>query len=426
MQFRILLALPVLLTLALTPSPARACTWGIEPWPCQNFTDMDAWWAAQDFTQAQKNFLKNDFYQKRILDELFKDHILPSLQAMTAQMIGARVHMTGAIGGFIDGQSLVETQLVMKKLEAQALRDYTPGENLCRLGTSVRSLGAADFRAESVRYALGEMAEDRLMNTLGGSSDGGTDMDIGGRFNQFARVYCNPGDNNGLMKQICYPKQPAPTSQAERMNKDIDFARTLDQPMTLDLNFTDAALTPDEEDIIALSSNLYAHNIFGRLPAATFEDTAGDRNKPTYLDLRQVAALRSVAQHSFNAQVAQRARGASGSSAYLFNVLKELGMSDVEAKKLLASNTGEPSYHAQMEILTKKIYQNPNFYVNLVDKPANVKRQLAAMDAIALTQNRDLFESLERQEMLLSLLLELEIRAEQQFVASEANNATRN
>ena len=94
-------------------------------------------------------------------------------------------------------------------------------------------------------------------------------------------------------------------------------------------------------------------------------------------------------------------------------------MSADEANRFLASNTGEPSYYAQMEILTKKLYQNPNFYANLMDKPTNVKRTLTAMKGVELMQNRDIFESLQRQEMLMSLLLELDVRAEQSEVERE-------
>ncbi len=377
---------------------------------------------SQDFTQAQKDFLTNDFYEDKMVNELWKDHIEPALKAMTAQMIGARVHTTGMIGGFIDGQSTNDYQLVMKRLEAQALRDYTPGENLCRFGTAVRSVAGSAVRSDAALYALDEMAENRLMNTRGGSTDGGAGMDFDARFNQFARIYCNPGDNNGFMKQLCYPKDDAPLSKSERMNKDIDIARTLDAPQTLDINFTDDKITPDEEDIAALASNLYAHDIFEKAPPALFEATPGDANKPTYLDLRQVAALRSVATHSFNAQAASRARGTEGAAMFLRNVLEELGMTKDEAKRYLDGNNGEPSYNAQMEILTKKIYQNPNFYTNLIDKPANVKRQIAAMTAFNLAQDRDMYESLERQEMLLSLLLELEIRQEIAFIKEDKNS----
>ena len=69
-----------------------------------------------------------------------------------------------------------------------------------------------------------------------------------------------------------------------------------------------------------------------------------------------------------------------------------------------------PSYYAQMDVLTKKIYQNPNFYTSLYDKPTNVRRIGVSMDAISLMQMRDQYESALRKEMLLSLMLEQELK----------------
>ena len=88
----------------------------------------------------------------------------------------------------------------------------------------------------------------------------------------------------------------------------------------------------------------------------------------------------------------------------------------------LASSLGSnPSYDAQMEILTKRLYQDPSFYVNLMDTPANVERQYAALQAFGLMQRRDIFETVLRSEMLLSTILEIEISDYQDEVQSQQN-----
>jgi len=66
-----------------------------------------------------------------------------------------------------------------------------------------------------------------------------------------------------------------------------------------------------------------------------------------------------------------------------------------------------------MELLTRKIYQSPEFYANLMESPANISRQQTAMEAIALMQDRDIYNSLRRSEMVLSSLLEMYINVEQ-------------
>jgi hypothetical protein len=58
-------------------------------------------------------------------------------------------------------------------------------------------------------------------------------------------------------------------------------------------------------------------------------------------------------------------------------------------------------------MLTKKVYQQPEFYTNLYDAPANVERKSAAIHAIKLIQDMDKFNSVLRSEQNLSVLLEL-------------------
>jgi hypothetical protein len=57
-------------------------------------------------------------------------------------------------------------------------------------------------------------------------------------------------------------------------------------------------------------------------------------------------------------------------------------------------------------MLTRTALQNPAFYTNLYDKPANVKRMSVGLSAIGLMQLRDRYESSLRREMLLSQLVE--------------------
>jgi hypothetical protein len=72
-----------------------------------------------------------------------------------------------------------------------------------------------------------------------------------------------------------------------------------------------------------------------------------------------------------------------------------------------------------MEILTKKLYQNPTFYTELYDKPANVARKNASMQAIELMQRRDMVRSLLRSEAVLSVMLETALMEKQDKIANE-------
>ena len=74
-----------------------------------------------------------------------------------------------------------------------------------------------------------------------------------------------------------------------------------------------------------------------------------------------------------------------------------------------------------MEILTKRMYQDPAFYANLMQTPTNVQRTQAAMKAIGLMQERDIADSLQRTEMLFSTLLEVQLaRAQNKLMDKSA------
>jgi len=112
-----------------------------------------------------------------------------------------------------------------------------------------------------------------------------------------------------------------------------------------------------------------------------------------------------------NAIIAERATGNRNNgqtphtdyAPFVKSVVAELGVPEEEINFILGEN---PSYFAQMEVLTKKLYQNPVFYTELYDKPVNVLRKGASLRAIGLMQDRDLYKSLLRQEAVFAVTLE--------------------
>jgi hypothetical protein len=409
--------LPSLPGLPAMPSfgpPFKGCI--ASPGICQTNTATKTWWGTQPpFSPKMQSFLLNDLYTNLIVLDFWNQKFKPSLQQMTAQLSSLDVAQTGVMGTMIDGVVSNTAILGGQRLAANAYKNYTPGETLCRFGTMTRSLATADQRQDLAAVALSDIALGRQLGTKGTAAGPGPLTDRAARIDQFTRLYCNPGDNDGKLGPICGNGSPASTPA--RMNKDIAIGRTVLGQNTLDVDFTNTSLTADEEDVLALSSNLYGHDVLQRLTEIMTSDKSGNaNNKLDYMTLRQLMAFRNIAQASFNQAVARRARGGAGSAYFMANILREMGMSDVEAARVLDKNTGAPSYHAQMEILTKKIYENPNFYTNLIDKPANVDRQQAAMQAFGLMQDRDITGAFTRQELLMAMMLELKLRREQRDV----------
>ncbi len=374
---------------------------------------------------------------------------------MAEQLTAVAVKQTEIVGGFMDAKHQMETQQVLQKITARAHKDYHPSTGMCEFGSSIKSLAASERQGETIAVILSQRSMDRGLGNANTSAANGKAGDTDSRLKQFREVYCNPKDNNNALAFMCEHDQDgdlsdsdigdavpggrgAPTDNIHRINKDVDYARTLDFPWTLDVNLLDNSGDPtaDEQDVFALATNLFGNEVFTRPDGSKLLDDGKDNStsltpmQNAYMDARAVLAKRSVAENSYNALVGMKASGTAGSRDFLEALLLELGIDDTttdvvshrgdssgsprtfptanvsELDALLGEN---PSYYAQMEVLTKKIYQNPDFYTNLYDKPANVERKGVAMQAIGLMQKFDLLKSNLRNEASQSVLLELAV-----------------
>lgn len=361
-----------------------------------------------EFLQHQ-DYLVNDFYD---------NFVKPALQTMTKQFTAIAMHQVMIIGTFFDAKQQLETQRLYQELQVQAHKDYQPSEDFCYFGTNVRSLAASEQISNINRQALANRQMQRHLAKEHASSEAGPAYDKKMRWAQFRRNYCDEYDNgwksgisNSGLQNIC-----TGVSDKTRVNIDIDYGRLIDYPRTLDVAFHDTDATDTEADIFALSSNLFGHDTLERkFSDGNIVNDLG--NQKAYFGLRSVAAKRAVAEHSFNSIVALKSEGSDDTGTadietrkFLAAIIKDLGITDTtEIYEYMGEN---PSYYAQLEILAKKIYQSPDFFVGLYDKPANVERKSAALKAIALMVEREIYNSQLRQEMSLSTLLSSEIHPE--------------
>ena len=345
---------------------------------------------------------------KQWLTEIYYEQIIrPSLVKMTEQLTAVALTQVGMIGNFFDAKSQLETQLVLDQYHVDAIRDYQPSTALCKFGTSMRGLASSEQRSSVNQELFMVRALDRHLGAEGASA-ATANMDIKARLLQFRTIYCDPNDNGGdLVSTSGDAFCGTSGGKVERYNKDINYTKTLGSPKTLNINLTDETQTADEADVIALANNLFGYDVLSRPALANLRG-----NEKDYHAARSVIAKRSVAENSFYALAADKAEGTGASREYLKEIVEALGYPDTplpgsgsltQIDMIFGDN---PSYYSQMEILTKKIYQDPNFIVSLIDKPANVERQKAAMQSFRIMQQRDFYESLVRQELVLSLILE--------------------
>ncbi len=341
--------------------------------------------------------------------EFWQLKMLPLFIQTGMQLSAVGMQQTMMIGMFFDAKEQLETQRLLQELHARANKDYHPSIGMCEFGTRIKSLASSERKGEMNSLILSERSLDRFLGNKDTGAALGQKGDIAIRLNAFQTNYCNTFDNNNGLSLIC-PTNSTDVATKDRFNKDIDYQRTIADPWTIGFDFT-AGGNPShsDEEIMAMSNNLYGFNSFDRADQRKIRNTMRDASdlQKAYLDMRSVVAKTKVAENSFNALMALKGEGTTGSREFIKAYLVELGIPDgSDVDRFLGSN---PSYYAQMEVLTKKAYQSPIFYTNLYDKPANVERKGVALQAIGLIQKFDLLKSYLRTEASLSILLELSI-----------------
>ena len=358
-------------------------------------------------------------------NDTVEQNYVGAFMRMAQQFSAVMMQQVAIVGTFFDAKQQLETQQELQKLQAEAVKDYHPDAQMCQFGSFVKSVAKTEEKAAFDKLALNAILMNAYVNKEHGSTSEGAPLDVRARIKQFREVYCDPKDNNDGLANMCdhdqkYGEGDVGASDAERMNKDIDFARTIDAPMTLDIDFTNPDLSDDEEDVIALARQLYWPDAL----ASTNKDNLSNFYSE-YMNARQVMAIQSVAHNSFTEIVALKSKSAPNDptdtegTAFMKSLMREFGLTDEEIDQML----GEfPSYYAQMEVLTKKTYQAPSFYTNLYTKPANIGRIGTSLEAIKIMQGRDHYEAALRKEMLTSLMVEEALAKHQESVTEQINS----
>ncbi len=393
--------------------------------------------------------------ERFIVHTMWEQSILPAMMLAAEQFTAVALQQAMAIGMFIDAENQLAAQRMLQEIQAQAHKDYQPSVGLCEFGSVMKSLAASERLGEVTATVLSQRSQDRQLGQVDTLGAYGHELDKGGRIMQFKSLFCDPSDRDAVLRDagdgleaVCHTLHSSNFNNVvERLNKDIDYFTLFDGSNNLSIDFTNNSIVSeeslgppgegdihneDEEHIFAMAAHLYGYDNFARIPAKLIRN---DPDKPlssaqkAYLDMRSIVAKRSVAENSFYAIAGMKTQGiqiprldSSGnpvadvngrdimdpmsSRIYMESILEQLGVPDTESVSILGES---PSYYTQMEILTKKIYQNPNFYTNLYDKPANVKRKTVAMQAIKLMQKFDMLKSFLRGEASVSILLELAI-----------------
>jgi hypothetical protein len=354
-----------------------------------------------EFSKYRSDFIMSSFYTNTVE---------PNYKSVADEVRNPALFSIAAWGAFIDASILNDTLNSLRILTAQSHRTYTPSEQICKIGTLTRSLSASEARVDNDRLVLGELGLAKNLGRKSSISAAGGGQESNARLEEFVEQFCDLKTNNNGMKGMCQTATPVKDLQ---LNRDIDYTRLMGNGVTINADMTDNSLTQDESNLIALSHYLYGHKQPSERLSKEQLESSGSQN--LYAEYRSVDARRAAAQNSYNTLAAMKMAGSGGSDAYIKDVLSYIGMSGADVDVFVGGKNPDyaavkSSYNAQMNLLTKQIYQDPSFYANLMDSKSNVKRTSAALQGIGLMQQRDTYKSMARSEMLTALLVELEAR----------------
>lgn len=332
-------------------------------------------------------------HQDWLVEDFWAKNVEPAIDKATAEIETFTLANAALNGNVIEAQSNIDSIRNYQELSSNAIQGTRTSEAICRFGSLSKSLAASDAKVQQKILELSQASQDRELARPGQDSAEGPTQDMAARYDNFKTKFCDIKSYGGSFSFCSEPDD-------FMTNLDIDYTRLVDTQATI----SDA----ESRGVIPLMNNLFSPETFPAIPASLLgPDSNSQSSRDLLMDQRALIAKRSVAQNSFQNIVARRSEGTGGSLENMKALLKNMGIA--EDAEIIRYLTDKPSYHSQMDVLTKRIYQDGDFFKNLMDDPTNLARQYAAMQSFGLMQQRDIYDSLQRSEVLLSLIVELEL-----------------
>lgn len=332
----------------------------------------------------------------------FADMIIKSMQKQSQQVTLNQKEAVIASGAKEDAVTANNHTRLHALSQSDKALSLTPDAALCRDASAVRTLVGVEAAATATQNEAAERLTAYHSYTAGSSAARGEGWEKEARINTARNLYIDPRDHGGAVQGMDVTEGGG----QKRINNDLDFARMVGQPLTVDTT------RGGMDDLMALSQNLYGNEMF--------YDINPDRLNAQLFDLRQIQAKRNVLLNSFMAQVGLKAKGHSDVTPQTIAAFQQLGLPQAVIDRDLK---GRPSYYALMEVITKRQYQDANFYAGLIKNPAAQDRSAATMRAFTNMQMRDMVQSLQRQEVLYAMLLELRLLKRQEIVKAQNSRA---
>ena len=357
-----------------------------------------------------------EMFKNWVSDKFFDDNLLPALMKKTQQQDATRFKVSEGRSHISDARSFTRRVQAIRQEDYNAWRDAKPSEGLCTIGSSVQSLRASQTFSKMNTSLIADMATKRLMNNDRYVRRPSDDIDY--RFAVYQREHCSSSENGGTMGPVC----KSGANGGSRPGNDVNFIGLIDNAKTIDLGYESGEITPIATDISSMASLLYGNQVFPEFKDSWLSNNNVNRETGDnlYMAVRSNAAKYNLAVSAFAQEVGERAAGDPAARPYLEAIAQSMGMPQDEIDQYLGDR---PSYRVQMEFLTKNIFQDPQFYVELGENEVNVEQKSAMLFAISNMLERKIYETAVFNELLLSSIVGAEIDKEQDVVNSKLQSA---
>ncbi|HBR69583.1 MAG TPA: hypothetical protein DEA55_09435, partial [Rhodospirillaceae bacterium] len=101
------------------------------------------------------------------------DDYVRAFMMMTEQLSATMAYLMLPIGAMLDAKHQLESKRILQTMQAEALKDYEPSDQMCRFGTFVRSVAQTESRAALEKGIVNEMLMERYRNVNDGISSEG-------------------------------------------------------------------------------------------------------------------------------------------------------------------------------------------------------------------------------------------------------------
>ncbi len=338
--------------------------------------------------------VRNDYF----LEELVNDFVAPALKKKTQQISQNDQQESNAQGAIVDATLANEQAIDVGVTQAETAIDYAAHPFIGQMATYARGLALSSERMRQSQLLRGDAGTAELLAASGTLTAKGGGAVEDWRLKNLKDIYIDPDQQGGYLRKL--------VQGSDRVNRDLDVARSLLGRQTLDINFEDTTLTDDERDFLALKENLASSTA---MDTSRMRDLAANDAMLTDVpELLSMTARRSIIDRTINTMAGMRARGSDVSAPEMQALLRQLGYGDDAPE--MKDVAGQASYEAHMDILTRRVFQNPNMYVNLIANPVALRRILVAQNAVRNMQQFDMYATTTRSEDLTALWAWLETR----------------